>query len=109
MPMNNSSQNPQQSMSGSMQVSNTAKKSSIGSIIATIVIIALIIIGGLYFWGKRIETERMNEALLQGASSTQMGAAAQATQIETVSNDDSLQTIDAETRATNTTDLSSTN
>jgi uncharacterized protein YxeA len=31
------------------------EKTSIGSIIATIIIIALIILGGLYFWGKRIE------------------------------------------------------
>lgn len=30
-------------------------KTSIGSIIATIIIIALIVLGGLYFWGKRIE------------------------------------------------------
>jgi len=99
---NNTSMN---TMSGSLQ----PKKSSVGSIIATIIIIILIIIGGLYFWGKRIETERMNQALIQGATTTQMGAAAQATQIETVSNDDSLQTINAETQATNTTNLSSTN
>jgi flagellar basal body-associated protein FliL len=30
-------------------------KTSIGSVIATIIIIALIVLGGLYFWGKRIE------------------------------------------------------
>jgi hypothetical protein len=33
-------------------------KSSIGSIIATIIIIAIIILGGLYFWGKRIEESK---------------------------------------------------
>lgn len=31
------------------------KKTGVGSIIATIIIIALILLGGLYFWGKRME------------------------------------------------------
>ncbi len=33
-------------------------KTSIGSIIATIIIIALIVLGGLYFWGKRIQEQQ---------------------------------------------------
>jgi flagellar biosynthesis component FlhA len=33
-------------------------KTSIGSVIATIIIIALIVLGGLYFWGKRIEQQQ---------------------------------------------------
>lgn len=39
-------------------------KSSVGSIIGTIVIIAIIILGGLYFWGKRIEENKSKENLI---------------------------------------------
>lgn len=40
-------------------------KSSIGSIIGTIIIIAIIILGGLYFWGKRVEEMRANQDLVK--------------------------------------------
>jgi len=39
-------------------------KSGIGSIIGTVVIIALIILGGLYFWGKRIEEAKFKQDLV---------------------------------------------
>ncbi len=39
-------------------------KSSIGSIIGTIIIIAVIILGGLYFWGKRIEEAKLKQELI---------------------------------------------
>jgi uncharacterized protein YpmB len=38
------------------------EKTSIGSVIATIIIIALIVLGGLYFWGKRIEQEQATQS-----------------------------------------------
>ena len=34
------------------------KKPGIGSTVGTIIIIALIILGGLYFWGKRLEESK---------------------------------------------------
>ena len=34
------------------------KKTGIGSTIGTIIIIALIVLGGLYFWGKRLEESK---------------------------------------------------
>lgn len=81
-------------------------KSSIGSLIGTIIIIALIVLGGLYFWGKRIEEAKQKQILLSENNST-----------ETVQNSDSDQTalsggddvdsIDADLKATNTTNLSS--
>lgn len=84
------------------------KKSGIGPIIATIIIIAIIILGGLYFWGKRIETEKANQALLQTESSVseETAAAVEATKIETVSQDDSVNTISSELHTTNTDNLS---
>lgn len=92
-----------------MNMSNEPeKKSSVGSIIATVVIIAIIILGGLYFWGKRIETERANQALLQNTGSTteETAAAIEATKIETVSQDDSVNTISSELKTTQTNNLS---
>jgi uncharacterized protein HemX len=84
------------------------KKSGVGSIIATIIIIAIIILGGLYFWGKRIETQNEQQAMIQdnSASSSETAAVLEATKIETVSQDDSLNAIDSETKTTNTTNLS---
>ena len=89
-----------------MENENIQKKSNVGSIIATIVIIAIIILGGLYFWGKRIETEKANQALLQNNGSvTEMAALAEAGKIETVSQDDSLNTIGSELNTTQTNNL----
>ena len=96
------------------QMSNTPetngymqKRSNVGSIVATIVIIALIVLGGLYFWGKRIETEKANQVLIQNtASGTEMTASADATKIETVSQDDNLNTIGSELNTTKTDNLS---
>jgi flagellar basal body-associated protein FliL len=39
-------------------------KSSVGSLIGTIIIIAIIILGGLYFWGKRIEENKAKANLI---------------------------------------------
>ena len=44
-------------------------KSGVGSIIGTIIIIAIIILGGLYFWGKRIEESKMKQDLISSDSS----------------------------------------
>ena len=106
--------NPMQNQGGMMPntspiMPHDTKKSDIGSIIATVIIIAIIILGGLYFWGKRIETQRQQQALMQNAGTTtdETAAATEATKIETVSQDDSLNAIDSETKTTNTTNLSS--
>lgn len=84
------------------------KKGGVGSVIATIIIIAVIILGGLYFWGKRIETQRQQQALLQNTGTVTEDSAAviEATKIETVSQDDSVNTIESELNTTNTANLS---
>ena len=38
-------------------------KSSIGSIVGIIIILTLIILGGLYFWGKRIEESKVTASM----------------------------------------------
>ena len=83
------------------------KKSEVGPIVATILIIVIIILGGLYFWGKRIETEKNNQALQSDNTNIEMAASIEATRIETVSQDDSLDSLEAEISGTNTTNIDS--
>ncbi len=78
-------------------------KSSIGSIIAAIIIIALIILGGLYFWGKRIEDMKLKQDLVSGTDTTMDEAAA----IKSISDNDDLGSIEADLQATNLDNLSS--
>lgn len=42
----------------------TQNKSSIGSIIGIIIIITIIILGGLYFWGKRVEESKYKQQVI---------------------------------------------
>ena len=79
-------------------------KSSIGSIIGTIIIIAIIILGGLYFWGKRIEESKLKQNLV---TDTVQPTAQQneANIIESTSSSDDLQSIQADLNATNMNNL----
>lgn len=77
------------------------EKSSTSGIIGTIIIIALIILGGLYFWGKRITTQKEAASLIN----TEQAAAQEAAAIQAVSTDDSVDTLQAELDATITSDL----
>lgn len=95
----------QSSVPGSAGV--TENKSSIGGIVSTIIIIALIILGGLYFWGKQIEESRMQEDALgtQTADEVNTQANADASDPNTVSSSDEVDALDADLGATNTNDL----
>ncbi|MBI4155947.1 MAG: hypothetical protein HY507_01805 [Candidatus Zambryskibacteria bacterium] len=80
------------------------QKSSIGSIIGTIIIIALIILGGLYFWGKRIEETKLTQDLT--TSPTEMTVDnSEAAIIKSTSSSDDLGSIEADLNNTNTTNL----
>lgn len=79
------------------------QKSSIGSIIGTIVIIAIIILGGLYFWGKRVEENKVKENLVTETETTDQSEAAA---IKSVSSSDELASIEADLSATNFDNLS---
>ncbi len=74
------------------------EKSSIGSIIGTIIIIAVIILAGLYFWGKRIEESKAKEKLLQEAAqqTPQNTEPTEAMKIKAVSGSDDLNSIEAD-------------
>ncbi|TSC57479.1 MAG: hypothetical protein Greene041679_317 [Parcubacteria group bacterium Greene0416_79] len=50
--------------------SPAAKNSgSLGALIATVIIIALLLIGGLYFWGAKLSQELREDASAEGAQS----------------------------------------
>lgn len=79
-------------------------KSSIGSIIGTIIIIAIIILGGLYFWGKRIDEARMKEGLVSNEQTENAIAEddnMEANAIMSVTSSDDLNSIEADLKATN--------
>ena len=83
-------------------------KSSIGSIVGTIIIIAVIIIGGLYFWGKRIEESKAKEDLIanqQVPPINTLPIETGTTSIKTVSPTDDLDSIEADLNNTNLNDL----
>ncbi|KND48018.1 MAG: hypothetical protein AB201_00250 [Parcubacteria bacterium C7867-006] len=72
-------------------------KSSVGSIIGTIVIIAIIILGGLYFWGKRVEESKLRQNLVTDSANTQQPVEmSEAATIKSVSNSDDLNSIEAD-------------
>jgi hypothetical protein len=75
-------------------------KSSIGSIIGTIIIIAVIILGGLYFWGKRIEEAKLNQDLIENNQPSQ-ATTSEEDKIKKVSSSDDLNSIEADLNATN--------
>ena len=86
-------------------------KSSIGSIIGTIIIIALIILGGLYFWGKRIEESKATQSAMmkeETAPTVTMGQVVdqEATAIKSMSSGDDVSSIETDLNKTDLNNLS---
>ncbi|MFZ2522793.1 MAG: hypothetical protein WAW92_00200 [Minisyncoccia bacterium] len=82
-------------------------KSSIGSIIGTIIIITVIILGGLYFWGKRVQELKYKDQLInQNNTSTETTQADEATKIKMTTSGDDLKSIETDLNNTNTTNMS---
>lgn len=89
-----------------MQNNIHENKSSIGSIIGTIIVIAVIILGGLYFWGKRIDEAKIQqESAIQQAQMDNTPSTTQnvseANSISNVSSSDEINSLEAELNATN--------
>lgn len=76
------------------------QKSSIGSIIGIIIIIAVIILGGLYFWGKRVEESKVTESLVNETSEP-TAEQMEANSIQSVTPSDDTSSIEADLNATN--------
>jgi len=77
------------------------QKSSMSGIVGTIIIIALIILGGLYFWGKRINNQKDTASLMNQEEM----ASQEASVIQSVSDNDDTASIEAELSATQTSGL----
>lgn len=71
-------------------------KSSIGSIIGTIIILAVIILGGLYFWGKRIEESKLKQDLITQNENDKNTQVNEATVIRSINSSDDLNSIEAD-------------
>lgn len=83
------------------------KTSSIGSIIGTIIIIALIILGGLYFWGKQVEKSKsiqsaMTDTTQQTTTTPEQNEAAV---IKSVNSGDDIDSIEIDLQNTNLNNL----
>lgn len=90
------------------QATVNENKSSLGSIIGTIIVISIIILGGLYFWGKRIDEAKMKQELVsEGVEipEQESNENMEANSIKSVSNSDELDSIEADLNSTNTTNL----
>jgi uncharacterized protein YdgA (DUF945 family) len=70
------------------------KKGGMGSMIGTIIIIAIIILGGLYFWGKRIQDSKINQELTSENAD-------ELANIMSITREDDLNTIEADLNSTN--------
>jgi hypothetical protein len=79
------------------------KKTGIGSIVGTIIIVALIVLGGLYFWGKRLEESKNVQDMTgqQNQVQTMSAEEQQLQSIRTTSSSDELSSIEADLNATN--------
>jgi predicted lipid-binding transport protein (Tim44 family) len=80
-------------------------KSGVGSIIGTIVILAIIILGGLYFWGKRVEETKTVQTLTTDTTQPAVEPN-EAAVIMSMSSSDDLDAIQADIASTKTTGLS---
>ncbi|HRH26558.1 MAG TPA: hypothetical protein PLZ99_00150 [Parcubacteria group bacterium] len=82
-------------------------KSSIGGILGTILVIAIIILGGLYFWGKRIDEAKLRQenaaqqAVFENSQNTTIQEVSEADKIKSVGNSDDVSSLEAELNATN--------
>jgi hypothetical protein len=90
-----------------VQPAPQVQDTNIGSIIGIIVIIAVIILGGLYFWGKRVEEAKLRQSIVEeNAVATQETVPVdEATKIKGTSQSDELNSIEADLNATNLEDL----
>ncbi|MSU45340.1 MAG: hypothetical protein EXS47_01795 [Candidatus Zambryskibacteria bacterium] len=76
-------------------------KSGIGSIIGIVVIISIIILGGLYFWGKRIEESKLRESMASGEVQLKINEQNETATIRSLSSSNDLGSIEADLNATN--------
>jgi FtsZ-interacting cell division protein ZipA len=83
----------------------TPKRVGIGSTVGTIIIIALIVLGGLYFWGKRLEeSKNLQQVTTEDTQTTAPQLSAEEQENNLIKNtnpSDELNSIEADLNGTN--------
>ena len=79
-------------------------KSGVGSIIGIIIIIAVIILGGLYFWGKRVEETKIKDSMVTDETGTTTDETAA---IKNVGSSDDINSIQSDLQNTKLNNLDS--
>ena len=81
------------------QPPQTASEKSVGPAVGIIIIIIIIVLGGLYFWGQRVnDTSDQTDLQVQSESVT---PGANLEQLQTQSTSDDVSTIETDLNATN--------
>ncbi len=75
-------------------------KTGIGSLLGTIIIIAIIILGGLYFWGKRVEESKVRDELVSSQMSGNNAETSESDDVDAIENDLNNTNLDLSTEAT---------
>lgn len=105
--MENQTQNDQDVINTPIQnmVADTQKDSTVGPLIGSIVIILIVIVGGLYFWGALVTSKKSeieNQEILQEQTNT-----VEIEQAAKQSSSDEVDSIEADLQATNIDELDS--
>lgn len=84
------------------------KKTQIGPVIGLIIILAIIVVGTLYFWGQRVEkTQNTGTQNTQTEQTTPAEVDTQTEQLQTQSTSDDIYSIEADLEATDLGDIDS--
>ena len=89
-----------------MDSNNTNKEGSTGPIIGTIIILAVVVLGGLYFWGQR-NVAPTTDIYGNPVSPTNSTTTVDTTTIDTQSSSDNPASIQNDLKSTNTDNLGS--
>ncbi len=78
---------------------NVNSESSVGPVVATIIILAIVVLGGLYFWGQR--NSAVNTDIYSIPISPSEDTTADTSAIDAQSNSDTSNSINADLNSTN--------
>lgn len=95
--MDNTQQNPIMNNPNPIEM---PKKTQIGPVIGLVVILAIIVVGTLYFWGQRVEKTQVPQNTTQTEQTSDQTSDTQTTQLEVQSSSDEVNSIDADLQST---------
>lgn len=75
-----------------MGMGSEPKKSGVGALIGSIIVILILVLGALYFWGGKLTREEVGETLEQGSDEV-ADIDSDFSDLETINLDDDLNTL----------------